>query len=372
VRTAATRIRKLTQGSKSASSYASEFRQISSDLDWGEAALIDQFRIGLKNDVKDLLLTMEDPTSLNDAIAKAVRCDNRLFERRRERQGHSLDRGDSVSNYSRSSLTPEPMQIDSTRARTLSEEEKQRRWANNFCLYCGEPGHIAKKLGKRGAPTAVRVFIQLSNKSMLPVNALIDSGASACFLDYTLAHKYNLPINTKRTPLSVEVIDGREISSGAVIHETGPLLLCYQNHYEEIIFNLIQTPHYQVILGLPWLIHHNPNINWREHTLKFPDADCNLHLQYPLTKQPTTHISTSERVFLAQAFHVASVRGDSVTATLTLPTKYNDFSDVFDEKEANRLPEHRPYDCAIDLVPGKQPPWGPIYGLSELELETLK
>ncbi|CAG8813890.1 14716_t:CDS:2, partial [Racocetra persica] len=51
-----------------------------SDLDWGKAALIDQFRIGLKNDVKDLLLTIEDPISLNNAIAKAVRCDNRLFE----------------------------------------------------------------------------------------------------------------------------------------------------------------------------------------------------------------------------------------------------------------------------------------------------
>ncbi|CAG8564863.1 15053_t:CDS:2, partial [Dentiscutata heterogama] len=105
IRTAATRIRKLTQGSKSASSYTSEFRQISSNLDWGKVALIDQFLIGLKNNMKDLLLTMKDSTSLNDTISKA---------------------GDLVTNYSRSSLTPEPIQIDSTRARTFSEEEKQR------------------------------------------------------------------------------------------------------------------------------------------------------------------------------------------------------------------------------------------------------
>ncbi|CAG8508676.1 13806_t:CDS:2 [Dentiscutata heterogama] len=204
VRTTATRIRKLTQKSKSASSYTSEFHQISSNHEWGEAALIDQFQIGLKNDVKDLLLTMEDPTSLNNAISKTI------------------------------SFTPELMQIDSTRARTLSEEEKQRQQANNLCLYCGKPGHIAKKLRKRDAPTAVRglqldstcnkgpkqiipdtlmntfvipVSIQLLNKSMLPINALIDSEALVCFLDYTLAHKYNLPINTKSTSLSVEVID---------------------------------------------------------------------------------------------------------------------------------------------------------------------
>ncbi|CAG8589830.1 9412_t:CDS:2, partial [Dentiscutata heterogama] len=89
-------------------------------------ALIDQFRIGLKNNMKDLLLTIEDPTSLNNAISKVVHYDNRLFEQHYEQQGYSLEWGNSVTNYSRSSLTPKPMQINSTRARTLSEEEKQR------------------------------------------------------------------------------------------------------------------------------------------------------------------------------------------------------------------------------------------------------
>ena len=46
-------------------------------------------------------------------------------------------------------------------------------------------------------------------------------------------------------------------------------------------------------------------------------------------------------------------------------------SDVFKVK-ANTLPEHRPYDCPIDLKPGKEPPWGPIYNLSPVELETLR
>ena len=44
-----------------------------------------------------------------------------------------------------------------------------------------------------------------------------------------------------------------------------------------------------------------------------------------------------------------------------LPKKYIEFSDVFDKVKANTLPEHRPYDCSIDLQPGKEPPWGPIY-----------
>ena len=55
-----------------------------------------------------------------------------------------------------------------------------------------------------------------------------------------------------------------------------------------------------------------------------------------------------------------------------LPKKYIEFSDVFDKVKASRLPEHRPYDCPIDLQPGKEPPWGPIYNLSPTELEVLQ
>ena len=54
---------------------------------------MDQFRQGLCNDVKDLLLTFhEDPKSLTEAISRAVQCDNRLFERRYESQQWSRPR----------------------------------------------------------------------------------------------------------------------------------------------------------------------------------------------------------------------------------------------------------------------------------------
>ena len=50
--------------------------------------------------------------------------------------------------------------------------------------------------------------------------------------------------------------------------------------------------------------------------------------------------------------------------------KYIEYVDVFLESEANILPASRPYNHAIDLK-GRQPPYGPIYNLSEKELKTL-
>ena len=55
-----------------------------------------------------------------------------------------------------------------------------------------------------------------------------------------------------------------------------------------------------------------------------------------------------------------------------LPKKYIELSDVFNKVKANILLGNRPYDCLIDLQPGKEPPWGPIYKLSPTELEVLR
>ncbi|CAG8780078.1 2024_t:CDS:2 [Cetraspora pellucida] len=361
-RTAANKIRKLTQGTRPASSYASEFRQIASDLDWSEAALIDRFRTGLKNDVKDLLLTLEDPTSLNDAISKAVRCNNRLFERRQERSRDPIW-GKGLNQAPSNHMNPltEPMQIDTLRYKPLLDEEKNRRRANRLCLYCGEQGHIAKgcsnksnprpKIGaivvpnefsgkeqpqpQRPSPRSptntltIGLSLHLSDGSKVKLAALIDSGASA-----------------------FEVIDGREISSGNIIHETGPLLLSAQSHHKKLSFNLIQSPHYQIILGLPWLALHNPTINWRKRLITFSDPSCKAQCLNIPTSNPHQAQTYVVQVFtaLASSFHPTEIP--------VIPEKYQDYSDVFNKKEANKLPESRPYDCAIDLLPDKQLPWG--------------
>ncbi|XP_070795472.1 uncharacterized protein, partial [Pituophis catenifer annectens] len=44
----------------------------------------------------------------------------------------------------------------------------------------------------------------------------------------------------------------------------------------------------------------------------------------------------------------------------------------FSEKEADRLPPHRPYDCAVDLMPNAPLPSGRLYSMSEPELAALR
>ncbi|KAG9665731.1 hypothetical protein KCU87_g10162, partial [Aureobasidium melanogenum] len=64
-------------------------------------------------------------------------------------------------------------------------------------------------------------------------------------------------------------------------------------------------------------------------------------------------------------------KSKDVDPALILPNQYHEYLDVFSRKDAKTLPPHRSYDHAIDLVPGKEPPYGPLYSMSRDESEEL-
>jgi hypothetical protein len=55
-----------------------------------------------------------------------------------------------------------------------------------------------------------------------------------------------------------------------------------------------------------------------------------------------------------------------------LPPIYHQFAKFFSEEEFKVLPPHRPYDLAIDLKEGAKLHHGPLYSMTETELQALK
>ena len=80
-------------------------------------------------------------------------------------------------------------------------------------------------------------------------------------------------------------------------------------------------------------------------------------------------ITKGEDVF---ALYALPIPDEDKELSPILPTKYAEFKDLFDKEKADILPEHRPYDCPIDLEGDQKPPFGPIYSLSQPELLALK
>jgi len=52
--------------------------------------------------------------------------------------------------------------------------------------------------------------------------------------------------------------------------------------------------------------------------------------------------------------------------------QFRQYLGIMGKEAADALPKHRPYNCKIDLKEGTTAPWGPIYPLSEVELQTLR
>ena len=194
-------------------------------------------------------------------------------------------------------------------------------------------------------------------------HALLDSGASTCFIDKSFVCAHNIPTVRTSQPISVEAIDGRVLSSGAVTEATIPLVLQIGAHQEELTFYLIATPRHPIVLGLSWLETHNPTVDW-----------CNRSITFPVRPIPTRsrHSLDSVAVESGLVATLAVVSGNVTVPVTNLPIRYSDFSDIFEKRNADRLPAHRPYDCPIELQAGEHPPFGPIYGLSEPELEALR
>lgn len=146
----------IRQGSRTVADYSIDFRTKARRSPWNDQALVDAFLHGLADYVKDGLLPFDRPSTLDDAVALAVKFDHRFQSRRRERGRPKLlttsssgsSPSTSVPTGSRSNQSePEPMEVGRA---SLPPEERQRRLTGNLCLYCGGEGHRAATCPLKG------------------------------------------------------------------------------------------------------------------------------------------------------------------------------------------------------------------------------
>jgi hypothetical protein len=69
--------------------------------------------------------------------------------------------------------------------------------------------------------------------------------------------------------MPIEVNDGQNLSSKPIIHETKPLDITIGSHTNKVVFNVISSPRNHVIIGLSWLVLHNPRMDFHTKSLHF-------------------------------------------------------------------------------------------------------
>jgi len=92
------------------------------------------------------------------------------------------------------------------------------------------------------------------------VKALLDSGATGMFMSKSLAQKRGYRLIKLDQPLQVRNVDGTGNSGGAITHEV-EVNMFYKGHVERVRMDVCQLEKMDVILGMPWLVAHNPEID---------------------------------------------------------------------------------------------------------------
>lgn len=216
------------------------------------------------------------------------------------------------------------------------------------------------------------------NKAHHVVTALIDDGSELNLISQRCVKELNLPPSPISSYLGLKTINGQPMQAYGVHYLTIEVVdTLGRTRYFQEGFMATDTGSEDMVLGMPFLQCANPDIDHSQGTFNWRvyDAQTALHtVQRIEVVEPKIWVKDVLRGADAYLMHVTAIDDQPPTdKPLDIPSEYADYADVFSEDNANILPDHGPHDHAIDLInKEKQPPYGPIYNLSETELATLR
>jgi RNase H-like domain found in reverse transcriptase/Reverse transcriptase (RNA-dependent DNA polymerase)/Integrase zinc binding domain/Chromo (CHRromatin Organisation MOdifier) domain/Domain of unknown function (DUF4939)/Retroviral aspartyl protease/Integrase core domain len=262
-----------------------------------------------------------------------------------------------------------------------------------------------------------RLYIPLdfiSQNRNIQTSALLDSGCDCSLISESFVSSNCLPVQTLQKSVHFEVIDGSPIPTGNPKEFVVCNVKVHDVEFQQTFFVMARL-HTTVVLGIDWLRKFNPKIDWETSTVSFSQSSegvANNNVKggrdsnpMPIRTEPVTGSSCSmgppdvnaikensesekmEIGYISNDLCPSIVRDDYPKDNpefaddydteiddikKMLPPEYHKFSLVFSKNNSELLPQHRKYDIAIDIMENKTIPWGPIYPLSDPELDTLK
>jgi len=108
---------------------------------------------------------------------------------------------------------------------------------------------------------------KLESHEGVAVKALLDSGATGLFMDTTFAREKGFKMERMKNPLLVKNVDGTVNAGGAIIHQV-KCNMFFKGHVERVRMDVCNLGKTEVILGMPWLAAHNPEIDWKKEEVK--------------------------------------------------------------------------------------------------------
>lgn len=160
--------------------------------------------------------------------------------------------------------------------------------------------------------------------------------------------------------IQVANADGTPHGNGWLEKETTVCLIT-KTETRNITLLLGSLGHNRVFLGHDWLYAHNPCIDWRKKTITYREHST-------IGEVKATDWEKTLEQFEREKVYMREVHS---TETIQTPAHLTQFQDIFAQESFNKLPPHRKWDHAIDLIPGEDPPNEKGYPLNLHKLGEL-
>ncbi|SJL07242.1 uncharacterized protein ARMOST_10585 [Armillaria ostoyae] len=183
----------------------------------------------------------------------------------------------------------------------------------------------------------------LKDHNTLTTTTLIDSRCTGSSIHCNYVKKHGLKVNNTASPIPVYNADGTHNKAGEII-VYAKLHLKIGDHSEHINLAITDLGSKEIFLGHDWLIHHNPVINWRTGQITFVCCHCETILA----------INFEEAIKICTVHKANELATKANEGKDMVPESYCDFKDLFDKENFDELPQCKPWDHAIELVPNAQ------------------
>jgi len=99
------------------------------------------------------------------------------------------------------------------------------------------------------------------------IKVLLDSGVTEIFIDRKIAARHGFKLQKLERPIAVRNVDGTNNSGGAITHQI-EVNIYYKNYIKRMRMDICDLGKTEIILGMPWLVAHNSEINWKMGEVK--------------------------------------------------------------------------------------------------------
>ena len=127
---------------------------------------------------------------------------------------------------------------------------------------------VRKVEGRTLREVMVKIGLErIDTQEGVTVEVLLDSRVTGLVMSLEFARKQGFKLKKLERPINVRNMD-RSFNKEKHIENTVEVNIYYQGYRERSEINVIEGQKWIVILGIPWLAYHNPEINWKTGEVK--------------------------------------------------------------------------------------------------------